>query len=399
MQKSRQQRSQVRVTLLYGMAVLVGIALAGVAMWQVPWQMDKIYLNNDLPLPVATTVTGVRTSLLAIGAGGLAAVGILYTHRTLQHTRERDDEQAELTREGQYTDRYTQAVTQIASDEPVQQLGGIYALERIMRDSEKDHVTIVEVLAAFVREHAPASLPPSTRHRLRRARRNLRAGTPVTPAQRETYTERDLWEPHRPTEPVQAALTVLGRRPEGRDEPFHINLAWTDLRRANLDNARLEGVNLANARLERATLVEARLKGASLIKAHLEWATLVQTRLEGADLTGAHLEHAAMNGVHLEGAHLTGGARLDGAGMYGAHLQGADLTDAYLWAYLFGAHMDGAELNETHLELASPNLTAAQVVSARPRRSTHLPEYLAANDDVRARIIAVEEEENRRVSG
>lgn len=33
-------------------------------------------------------------------------------------------------------------------------LGGIYALERPMVDSERDHQTIVEVPTAFLREHA-----------------------------------------------------------------------------------------------------------------------------------------------------------------------------------------------------------------------------------------------------
>ncbi len=34
-------------------------------------------------------------------------------------------------------------------------LGGIYALERIARDSPKDHWTIMEVLTAYVRENSP----------------------------------------------------------------------------------------------------------------------------------------------------------------------------------------------------------------------------------------------------
>ncbi len=35
-------------------------------------------------------------------------------------------------------------------------LGGVYALERLMADSPADQRTIVEVLAAYVREQAPA---------------------------------------------------------------------------------------------------------------------------------------------------------------------------------------------------------------------------------------------------
>jgi hypothetical protein len=34
-------------------------------------------------------------------------------------------------------------------------LGGSYALERIARDSARDHPTVMEVLSAYVHEHAP----------------------------------------------------------------------------------------------------------------------------------------------------------------------------------------------------------------------------------------------------
>ncbi|WP_333779007.1 hypothetical protein [Streptomyces sp. IBSBF 3136] len=80
--------------------------------------MDHQYLNTHLSPAVATTVTGVRTAMVALGAGGLAVVGILYTHRTWHQARE-----------GQVTDRYTRAISQIASDKQVEQLGGIYALD------------------------------------------------------------------------------------------------------------------------------------------------------------------------------------------------------------------------------------------------------------------------------
>ncbi|MEU1466086.1 hypothetical protein ABZ467_36775 [Streptomyces sp. NPDC005727] len=143
------------------LVALAGIGAVGVALWQVPWWLDAHYLP-DITQPQATAVTGVRTALLAMGAGGLAAVGILYTHRTLHQNRE-----------GQVTDRYTKAISQIASDKPVEQLGGIYALERIMRDSAKDHATIVEVLAAFVREHATLAMTESSAQgRLRFARQH-----------------------------------------------------------------------------------------------------------------------------------------------------------------------------------------------------------------------------------
>ncbi|MFI8890105.1 pentapeptide repeat-containing protein [Streptomyces paradoxus] len=58
----------------------------------------------------------------------------------------------------------------------------------------------------------------------------------------------------RPTEPVQAALTVLGRRPRDRDESFGVHLGPPNLRRVLLIGAHLEGANLTTAHLEGASL-------------------------------------------------------------------------------------------------------------------------------------------------
>jgi hypothetical protein len=60
------------------------------------------------------------------------------------------------------TDRYTKAIEQLGSDKGLDvQIGGIYALERIARDALRDHPTIMEVLAAFIRDHSSELWPPA----------------------------------------------------------------------------------------------------------------------------------------------------------------------------------------------------------------------------------------------
>jgi len=56
------------------------------------------------------------------------------------------------------TDRFIKAIEQLGSKELDARIGGIYALERVARDSEKDHRTVMEVLTAFIREHSPRAL-------------------------------------------------------------------------------------------------------------------------------------------------------------------------------------------------------------------------------------------------
>jgi hypothetical protein len=58
------------------------------------------------------------------------------------------------------TDRYTKAIEQPGSGKLDVRIGGIYALERIVHDSRWDHPTVLEVLAAFIREHSHGQWPP-----------------------------------------------------------------------------------------------------------------------------------------------------------------------------------------------------------------------------------------------
>lgn len=253
-------------------------------LWQGPWWLDGRHLRADNLEPAdGVVVTGVRTALVALGAGAVAAAGLYYTDRSLRHTRDRDREQAELSREAQVTDRYVEAIKLLASDRTVERLGGIYALERIMRDSPKDHLTVVEVLVSFIREHTLIA----------------------------TDKEEPLPAAEHPTEPVQAALTVLGRRP-ATHEPFRIDLRMTNLRGADLKQARLNRVRLAAARLDGSDLTEARLEDA--------W--LQETGLEGVWLDRAYLGEANLRAANLRGASLVD------ADLAQANLIGTDLSTA-----------------------------------------------------------------------
>ena len=121
------------------------------------------------------------------------------------------------------TDRYSKAIEQLGSNKLDVCIGGIYALERVARDSAKDHPTVMEVLTAFIRDHSHEPWPP-----------------PDHPADQEQ---------ERSTRPdVQAAVTVVGRRNikrdiQQRDMP-RIDLARADLTRAYLNDAYLNDASL-----------------------------------------------------------------------------------------------------------------------------------------------------------
>jgi hypothetical protein len=246
----------------------------------------------------------VRTQLLTLGAGVFAAGALIFTGLNFVLSRRT----FELTEQGQVTDRYTKAVEQLGSSNLGVRIGGIYALERIARDSVRDSPVVMEVLAAFVREESQHQWPAAT--------------------------EGDT--PERTTRPdVQAAVTVIGRRDVDGTGPINLSravLTRADLTRANFSRANLYGAdltdsNLARSDLSRVNLAEARLADANFWHADLSEAEFNNANLSGANLASTNLTGAVLNGANLAAACL-GYAQLTGATFTGSDITGAEFTDA-----------------------------------------------------------------------
>jgi uncharacterized protein YjbI with pentapeptide repeats len=251
--------------------------------------------------------------LLTAGVAG--AVGIYFTWRGQRQAREAQEEnqrntlqqleqsrnELEINREGQITDRFTNAIDQLGkTDEenppnPIEEirLGGIYALEQIALDApDKYHWPIMQVFAAYLRRYAPWQDDPS--------KVNLGSAD------------------------IQTVLDVIGRRSRhfgmGEDEPLLLG-------RLDLSNYSFP----ENAHLEHALLDNTHFETSGLSGVHLRNAYLKGAHLQGAYVDGADLSEADLRGAHLEGTHL-----------WDADLTGANLSDAYLTATI----LSGATLSE-----------------------------------------------------
>jgi hypothetical protein len=257
-----------------------------------------------------SAIDATRGRLIQFGAGLLAFGAFVYTALNFR-----------LSREGHVTDRYTKAIEQLGSGHLDVRLGAIYALERIMIDSARDHPTIVDVLAAFVREHSP----PGTISPLRNV--PARADSIEPPPSAGPATD------------VRAAMQVLGRRPRRREERGRLNLRFADLKSIDLAGAYLAGADLSRADLSRADLSRADLAGARLARTNLD-----DVDLNHANLVGAYMITAILTDADLTLANLTG-ADLGGADLRGANLEGATMAEAEL---------DGADLTGANLEGALP---------------------------------------------
>ncbi len=290
---------------------------------------DKLALKKDLAGLEKDRVSlqnNIYTTLVQALGGAFLFVTAYLTWRNVKATEEK-----------QVTERFSKAIEHLASKELEVRLGGIYALERIARDSQRDHWTIMEVLTAFVRQKAPWK------------------------GEVESKEQEFGEDPPLPVD-VQAVLTVLGRRSRvDEEENLYLDLTGTDLRGLHLIKANLQRVRLGRSNLRGAILEDANLQDAILNRTNFEGAVFQRANLEGATLLAANLMGANLWQANLERAQL-GDANLQSAVLRGANLMRAILLRT--------------DLREANLLDVNDELTRQQINQAITDKYTELPVHL-----------------------
>jgi len=328
---TRPEREPRKLGLDVGASLGVGVVVVVLLMWVAHGLATGDWNPfNGAPTKRVDWNSAARIAVpgAALIAGIVAAVIAGHGHRT------RLDE-LEATRDANVTDRYTKAIEQLGHDNLSIRIGGIYALERIARDSSNDLPTICRVLEEHIRITAAS----------------IRAGGPdpgvLAPAD------------------MHACFKTLARLSQLEGSTYDLNRL--DVSGIDLRDARLGGAELTSADLARADLTGADLTGALLIGAYLMYANLTDANLNRAslnlvDLTSADLNRANLAGANLTGANLTRAklteANLSIVKLTGANLTRADLTDANL----IGANLPRADLTDANL--TSANLQDADLTDA-----------------------------------
>lgn len=350
-------------------SVLVSISIWAVyLLWKVPqWQAAAwARSGSSNPRELFEIENESRGTLGQILSGVAVLTGLIFAWQQLGQT----SDNLRVSEEGQITDRFSRAVDQLGSDQFTIRLGGIYALERIARDSPRDYEPVMEVLTAFARQESP--LPGAG------------AGTPVGLASGEIPLD------------VQAVFKVIGRRTPAQIETeleeggcldltgvsaVGVDLADYDLRNTCWDRSDLRGAIVARADLSRATFVSTNFQQANLDNvtavasdfnnANLTFANLSKANLSQSNLLAADLVSATLQGTNLGRANLVS-ANMAGALAFGADFTGADMLDTDLaGALLTDATLAGAE-----------QLTEEQVAAAVTNGGTTLPEGIEVPPDL-----------------
>lgn len=407
-------------------------------------------LGSHGPNDDQADVRNIGFILIAIFGAGFA----VWRGRIASEQNRVARDQFERSQERDYADLFTKAVEQLGTTREIRsknaedkdvydykpnievRLGAIYALERISKDSERDHIAVMETLCAYVRENAPVE--DLKDFEAPEQPEGLAACLELRQWWQDIYggAVREWIETLKETRvDIQAVLTVLGRRsakrvafeigadekePRYRLDLRRTNLCKADMRKGDFRNAlfdgaqmqgaaltkvQMQGARLWNAQIQGADIIAARMQNVDLWYAQMQGANLAQAQMQNAGLwhvqmqgafvrevqmqgtfaekaqmQGAHFGDAQMQEVKLGDAQLQGaafwGTQMEGAELWQTQMQGADLRGAKMGkVVLWGAQMQGADLSETQCQSASlgrANLDAAIVSCVDLSDTRHL---------------------------
>lgn len=206
-----------------------------------------------------------------------------------------------IKEQGHITDRINKAVEGLGAEKTVKQvgkdgktseftqpnlevrIGSIYALERIAQDSLRDHIQIMEILCAYIRENAPAS---------------------------KALTDEELHDNPfiSPRTDIQVGLTVIGRRSDKQVAIESIKGYELDLSSVSLQGASIIGTfnkTLFWGSNFQTALFDGNFDHANFSEAILSEATLCGMEFCDTNFIGSKLCFADLKGATFRNIHFT----------------------------------------------------------------------------------------------
>ncbi|MGY6658688.1 pentapeptide repeat-containing protein [Amycolatopsis sp. TRM77291] len=222
----------------------------------------------------------------------MTAVGaLIFTGLSFGATQD----QLDIAQQVRVADRFTKSISQIGDKSADVRLGGIYGLERIMRDAPQDQPTVLDVLIAFIRSHAAMS-------------------TSKMPAS-------DCL-PGPVGADVQTALDIIGRRNKDHDFRDIGNSDYREGVRIELSDLCLPGAEIEGefnfVQFQGANLKGAKFRGAKLRAAQFDNSILVEVSFKLSDLMYSSFRDADLSSADLNGVMRVANPDLTGANLTGA---------------------------------------------------------------------------------
>lgn len=272
--------------------ILIAILACGYTTWKYfTWQQEAARIPElEKRIQMERETFSTLTQVLG---GTFVLVSFYFTARTVQ-----------ISHETRITNSFFNAVDLLGDQDISKRIGGIYALERIAWDSEKDHWTIMEVLMSYVRQYASVDVFQGK-------------STPTS---------------LRTSEDIHAVVRTISRRKrtykQGEEDPLDLRNLY--LVNADFYQGQLKGVFFDGSILDKASFKFANLDGARLRKTSLQDADFANASLRKTKLSGANLAGAILTNTHLEGTDLSESIGLTAAQVKHAYIDELTKLPGYL---------------------------------------------------------------------
>ena len=268
------------------------------------------------------------------GFGALFGV-YLAIQRTDESKRQSKTAEREATtaEQGLITDRLNKATKNLGTKDGVEpvleiRLGALQELERVAQDSIRHHISVMEILCAYIRINSKLDNSID-------AKESLRAD-------------------------IGVAINIIARRDKWLDGKKRIEMEQSQKYRLDLRNCDLHGIILENANLSYANFSRTNLSNATFFNSNLNYANLNESNMENLSFMAVKLNNANLKDSRLMGADLFGvelnNANIRNANMTYISTNGAKFNDADLYnaslneAYILYSEFKGADFGEVETE-------------------------------------------------
>lgn len=361
--------------------------LARIALWAIGGFLIFLGLWIVCEFALVLFGDGDDEAIRNVGLIFLAVVGapfVLYRTWVAGKQAKTAEQQATLAEDRNFSDLFTKAVEQLGADKVVKRhakdrdgnlaydgngvpvmeevtepnievrLGAIYALQRISRASEKDHIPVMETLCAYIREQSQSTPPltfdeemPDEKEQWGRWQRKIFGWRNDLPL---------------PRVDIQTALTVVGQRSSARvqyeqrslGEGYSPDLSGANLQRANFRSFKFDDANLSGAYLDGASFSFGSFRnswfsGCSLIGAYFDGLSLQSAVFDSTNMLAVQAINVGFQQVRFSGSKIRMGSfigcdlessSLDHSDLVGASITGCDCKStnffrSNLWATRF----------------------------------------------------------------
>ena len=344
------KRAEIRsrwnaVRVLGGIALAVALAFifAKTDLPALAWGISARILNyayNDI---THNNSEGLFNQIIGIGI----IIGAIFAAWRIRAM----NRQAAAAEGGHRDGRFEKGAEMMSADVLTARIGGIAALDRLAKEYPSEyHVQCNKMLCAFVRyRFADEESGQNPVDETRKCRPDIEIATQIIALRK--MTGKNIIEK---TEKIHNYIINLSGA-----NLFEAYLRYSDFSKSNLINVQFGSADLSFSNIFDAWLTNSKFNGAILFDVDFSYARLIRTDLKKANMESAKLLNASLHDANLNGANLASatlfnakfmrsnlkGARLDGANLCGAELLFSDLTAASLNE----ADFRGIELSEVDL--------------------------------------------------